>query len=154
MSKLTRPSDLSTLHVAEASQRDFGRGIARIDPEDMNKMEVQTGDVIQIIGKKRTAAKVMPAYPENRGKGTIQIDGVIRNNAVVGIGDNACVGKINSEKAESVTLAPIEQNQPQFRGEKHTEYVRRLLEGLPLVEGDRVRLNLLDTSASFVVVRI
>ena len=153
MSESTKTPNLTTLRVAEASQRDFGRGIARIDPENMKKMDVQTGDIVQIIGKKRTAAKVMPAYPENRGKGIIQIDGIIRNNAVIGVGDNACIGKINAEKAEKVVLAPLEQNQP-FRVEKHAEHARRLLEGMPLVEGDRVRLNLLDISASFVVARV
>ena len=153
LSESTKTPNLTTLRVAEASQRDFGRGIARIDPQNMNKMDLQTGDIIQIVGKKRTAAKVMPAYPENRGKDIIQIDGIIRNNAVVGIGDNACIGKINAEKAERVVLAPIEQNQL-LRVEKHAEHVRRLLEGMPLVEGDRVRMNLLDTSASFVVARV
>ena len=60
MSESTQTSNSLTLRVAEASQRDFGRGIARIDPQAMKKMSVQTGDVIQIAGKKRTAAKVMP----------------------------------------------------------------------------------------------
>ena len=40
-----------TLRIAEASQRDFGRGIARIDPEDMERIGVETGDIIQITGK-------------------------------------------------------------------------------------------------------
>jgi len=143
-----------TLRVAEATQRDFGRGIARIDPEDMNKISVETGDIIQITGKKRTAAKVMPAYPENRGKALIQIDGIIRNNAFIGIDDNVRIEKIDAEKAENVVLAPLEQDQPLLRGQKYGEHVRRLLEGLPLVEGDRVRLSLLGTSASFVVARL
>ena len=154
MSESAQTSNLLTLRVAEATQRDFGRGIARIDPQNMKKMDVQTGDVIQIVGKKRTAAKVMPTYPENRGKDLIQIDGIIRNNAFVGIGDNVCIGKIDAEKAEKVVLAPLEQDQPWLKGEKNVEHVRRLLEGLPLVEGDRVRLNLLGTSASFIVARI
>jgi transitional endoplasmic reticulum ATPase len=154
MSESAQTSNLLTLRVAEATQRDFGRGIARIDPQTMKKMDVQTGDIIQIVGKKRTSAKVMPAYPENRGKDLIQIDGIIRNNALVGIGDSVCIGKIDAEKAERVTLAPLEQSQPLLRGEKTAEHVRRLLEGLPLVEGDQVRLNLLGSSASFVVARI
>ena len=154
MSESAQTSNLLTLRVAEATQRDFGRGIARIDPQNMKKMDVQTGDVIQITGKKRTAAKVMPTYPENRGKDLVQIDGIIRNNAFVGIGDRVCIGKIDAEKAEKVVLAPLEQDQPWLRGEKNMEHVRRLLEGLPLVEGDRVRLNLLGTSASFIVARI
>ena len=154
MSERKQKSKVLTLRVAEASQRDFGRGIARIDPEDINKMRAETGDIIQITGKKRTAAKVMPAYPENRGKGLIQIDGIIRNNAFVGIDDNVSVEKIDAEKAENVTLAPLEQDQPWLRGEKYGEHVRRLLEGIPLVEGDQVRLNLLGTSVSFVAARL
>ncbi|MBE3116468.1 CDC48 family AAA ATPase [Candidatus Bathyarchaeota archaeon] len=154
MSESTQTSNSLTLRVSEASQRDFGRGIARIDPQAMKKMSVQTGDVIQIAGKKRTAAKVMPAYPENRGKDIIQIDGIIRNNSFVGIGDNVCIEKIDVEKAEKVTLAPLEQNQPWLKGEKPVEQARKLLEGLPLVEGDQVRLNLLGSNAAFIVARI
>jgi len=152
-SEHTRKSNALMLRVAEASQRDFGRGIARIDPEDMKKIDAETGDVIQITGKRRTAAKVMPAYPENRGKGLIQIDGIIRNNAFVGIDDNVYIEKIKAKKAEKVVLAPLEQTQP-WLGEAYGKHVGRLLEGLPLVEGDQVRLNLLGTSISFVVAQL
>jgi len=154
MSEHTQKANLLTLRVAEASQRDFGRGIARIDPQNMKKMDVQTGDVIQITGKKKTAAKVMPTYPENRGKDLLQIDGIIRNNAFVGIGDSVYIGRIDAEKAEKIVLAPLEQDQPWLKGEKNTDHMKRLLEGLPLVKGDQVRLNLLGTSASFIVARI
>lgn len=154
MSEHTQKANLLTLRVAEASQRDFGRGIARIDPQNMKKMNVQTGDVIQITGKKKTAAKVMPTYPENRGKDLLQIDGIIRNNAFIGIGDSVYIGTIHAEKAEKIVLAPLEQDQPWLKGEKNTEHMKKLLEGLPLVKGDQVRLNLLGTSASFIVARI
>jgi len=142
-----------TLRVAEAAQRDFGRGIARIDPEDMKRIGVETGDVVQITGKKRTAAKVIPAYPENRGKGLIPIDGIIRNNAFVGIDDNVYIEKVEAQKAEKVVLAPLEQTQP-WLGEAYEKHVGRLLEGLPLSEGDQVRLNLLGTTISFVVAQL
>ena len=143
-----------TLRIAEASQRDFGRGIARIDPEDMERIGVETGDIIQITGKKRTAAKIVPAYPENRGKGIIQIDGIIRNNAFTGIDDNVRVEKVEAEKAEKVVLAPLDQTQPWLREEDYGKHVRKLLEGLPLVEGDHVRLSLLGTNISFVVAHV
>lgn len=143
-----------TLRIAEASQRDFGRGIARIDPEDMDRIGVETGDIIQISGKKWTAAKIMPAYPEDRGKGIIQIDGIIRNNAFTGIDDNVRVEKVEAEKADKVVLAPLDQTQPWLRGEDYGKRVRKLLEGLPLVEGDRVRLSLLGTNISFVVAQV
>jgi len=49
-----------TLKVAEARSRDVGRGIGRLDPKDMEEMGVSVGDVIELEGKKRTVAKVMP----------------------------------------------------------------------------------------------
>jgi transitional endoplasmic reticulum ATPase len=153
MTKHEQKANVLTLRVAEASQRDFGRGIVRIDPEDMKKINLETGDVIQITGKKRAAAKVMPAYLENRGKGVIQIDGIIRNNAFTGIDDNVHIEKIEAKKAEKIVLAPIEQTQP-WHGDAYGKHVRRLLEGLPLVEGNQVRLNLLGTSISFVVAQL
>jgi len=154
MSTHTRKTKGLTLRVAEASQRDFGRGIARIDPEDIEKMGAETGDIIQITGKKRTTAKIMPAYPENREKDLIQIDGIIRNNAYIGIDDSVHIEKIDSQKADNIVLAPLERDQPWLKGKKYEERVRRLLEGLPLVEGDCVRLSLLGTSVSFIVAGI
>lgn len=149
----TPKKNVLALRVAEASQRDFGRGIARIDPEDMKKIGAETGDVIQITGKKKTAAKVMPAYPETRGKGLVQIDGIIRNNSLTGIDDNVYIEKAEAKKAEKVVLAPLEQTHP-WLGESYGKHVNRLLEGLPLVEGDQIRLNLLGTNISFVVAQL
>jgi transitional endoplasmic reticulum ATPase len=153
MSEPTQKIKVLTLRVAEATQRDFGRGIARIDPEDMKRIGVETGDVVQISGRKKTVAKILPAYPENRGKGIIQIDGIIRNNAQVGIDDNVYVEKVEAQRAEKVILAPLEGKQPRL-GEAYGKHLGKLLEGLPLIEGDQVRLNLLGTSISFAVARL
>lgn len=154
MPENAQKSNILMLRATEASQRDFGRGLARIDPEDMKKINAETGDVILITGKKRTAAKVMPAYPENRGKGFIQIDGITRNNALVGIDDKVYVEKVEAEKAETVVLAPLDQTQSWLRGKTYAEHARKLLEGLPLVEGDQIRLSLLGASTSFVVAQL
>jgi transitional endoplasmic reticulum ATPase len=154
MSENAQKPNILTLRATEASQRDFGRGLARIDPEDTKKINAETGDVILITGKKKTAAKVMPAYPENRGKGLIQIDGITRNNALVGIDDKVYVEKVEAEKAETVVLAPLDQTQSWLGGKPYAEHAKKLLEGLPLVEGDQIRLSLLGASASFVVAQL
>ena len=50
------------LKVSEAKQqRDVGRSIARIDSETMKSLGVTVGDVIEIKGKKETAAKAWPS---------------------------------------------------------------------------------------------
>ena len=73
------------LRIAEAKAKDVGRGIARIDPQDIEKIDAEVGDIIQIEGKRKTVAKVMPAYPEDRGKSLIQMDGLLRSNAQVSL---------------------------------------------------------------------
>ncbi|MCG2676374.1 AAA family ATPase, partial [bacterium] len=134
-----------TLKVAEARPRDVGRGIARIDPKDFERLACGVGDVIQIEGKRKTASKVMPAHMEDRNKGIVQIDGIIRENAQIGLDEKASIEKVSYKPAERITLAPITIGG--LRGEKDTRYIGRLLEGLPLVAGDRVRATLFGARA-------
>ena len=51
-----------SLRVAEALPNDVGRGLARLDPQDLLKLEVSIGDVIEIAGKRTTVARAMPAW--------------------------------------------------------------------------------------------
>ncbi|MFX1328726.1 MAG: hypothetical protein ACFE91_11415, partial [Promethearchaeota archaeon] len=44
-----------TLRVQKAKKRDIGRNIVRIDPKTMEKLKIQTGDVIAVKGKKQSA---------------------------------------------------------------------------------------------------
>ena len=50
------PEKSATLRVADALQRDVGRGIARIDPKVVEELGLTSGDVVQITGKKKTTA--------------------------------------------------------------------------------------------------
>ena len=56
------------LRVAEAKQRDVGRGKARIDSDSMNSIGATAGDVVEITGKRTTAALAWPAYQEDQGQ--------------------------------------------------------------------------------------
>ncbi len=143
--------DSIELRVAEARTRDVGRGIARIDPKDMEKMDVSIGDVIELAGKRNTAAKAMPAYMEERGKGIVQIDGIIRENAQVGLDEKVNMRKVAYKPAESIILSPLTLMRSSG-ADTHARYIGRLLEGLPLVQGDRVRANLFGArSCDFMV---
>jgi transitional endoplasmic reticulum ATPase len=140
------------LRVSEAIAKDVGRGIARIDPKDIEKIDAQVGDIIEVEGKRKTVAKVMPTYAENRGKGIIQMDGLIRENAQIGLDEKVLVRKILHQPAEKVTLSPMTLMRA-MRGGRDIGYIGRLLEGLPLVEGDRIRANLFGArSQDFTVI--
>jgi len=148
---MEKTQDKLSLRVSEAKAKDVGRGIARIDPEDFKLINAEVGDIILIEGKKKTVAKLMPAYIEDRGKGVIQIDGIIRENGQIGLDEKVQIKKVDSKPATKIILAPMTISS--LRGDRDTRYIGRLLEGLPLVTGDRVRANLFGTrSCDFRVV--
>jgi len=134
---------MASLRVAEAKSKDVGRGIGRIDPKDMQALGVEVGDVVEISGKKSSVAKIMPAYMEDRGKKIIQIDGIIRENAGAGIDDKVKVEKVSYQPATVIDLAPIGAARA-MRGDDSL-YIAKLLEGLPVIKGDRVRATLIGT---------
>jgi transitional endoplasmic reticulum ATPase len=141
-----------TLRVAEAKPRDVGRGIARLDPHDLEKIGAEVGDIIQVEGKRKTAAKVMPAYPEDRGKSLIQMDGLLRGNAQVSLDEKVTAQKTSFLPADKIVLNPLNLVRSISR-ERDTRYIGTLLDGLPLVEGDTIRANLFGTrSQDFTVI--
>jgi transitional endoplasmic reticulum ATPase len=142
--------DILTLRVKDALKRDAARGIARLDIDFMKKIGVTTGDLISIKGKRRTVAKAMPGYKEDSEASVIRIDGSTRGNAGVGIDDKVEVSKIEGKDASNVLLAPVEPIQ--LGGAE--EYLGKVLEAFPVMEGDRIRFNFLGTIVEFVVVKV
>ncbi len=130
-----------TLRVAEALPKDVGRGIARIDPENLKTLGAEVGDIVQLQGKRQTVAKVMPAFQETRGKGIIQIDGLVRANAQVGLDERVKLQVVASRPAAKLVLSPLSPMRSAQR-ERDNRYIGRLLEGLPVLAGDRIRATL------------
>jgi len=147
--KETAPQAL-TLRVAEALSKDVGRGIGRMDPDDMATLGLEVGDVVEIGAKRKTVAKVMPAYPEDRGKHILQIDGLTRHNAQVSLDEKATVRTVSHHPARALKLSPV--TPAPLRTDRDSRYIGRLLEGVPLIEGDRVRVALFGARAQDFVV--
>ncbi len=136
------------LRVSESTGRDVGRGIARIDPADMQRLGVDVGDMIEVEGKRKTVCRALPTFKEHRGKEHLQIDGVIRENARVGLNEFAAVRRTSVRPAEELLL--IAQGGPPSG--RDLKYIGGLLDGLPVVAGDRVRATLFgNRRADFVV---
>src|SRR3989304_657387 len=96
-----------SLRVAEAQAKDGGRGIARLDPQDLQALGAQIGDILEVVGARRTAVKAMPAYRADRGQTILQIDGIVRENAGVSLDQKATVRAVAHQPARSVTLTPL-----------------------------------------------
>ncbi len=96
------------IRVAEAKQRDAGRGKARIDDEIMRDLIIVAGDIISIKGKRTTAAVAWPAYQEDQDRNIIRMDGLMRKNAGVAINEFVTIEKADVKEAKSVVLAPVD----------------------------------------------
>ena len=130
-----------SLRVKEALVKDVGRAIARIDPKDMKVLGLESGDVIVIEGKRSTPVKIMPCYPDDRDKSIIQIDGITRENAQVGIDEKVKINKSACRQAVKIKLKPDVKSGSLFRADD-AKYIGSLINGLPVIKGDKVRANL------------
>lgn len=135
-----------TLRVSESPARDVGRGIARVDPTEMKELGAEVGDVVQITGKRATAVKLMPAYPDARGKSLIQIDGITRENAGAGLDEKVEVRRVEARVAERILLSSLGLT-PSASQERDAKYIAKLVEGMPMIAGDRVRAMLFGSRA-------
>ena len=140
-------SDIVSLRVAEARSRDVGRGIARFDPEAMEKLGLRPGDVIEISGKRKTVAICWPGYSEDAGKGIIRIDGYTRNNAGASIDEKVYVRKVEAKKAAKITLTPTEP----LRIEGAEDYLAQLLEGRVVTRGDYIPIGIMGRKVDLMV---
>ncbi len=139
-----------SLRVAEAQSRDVGRGIARIDPKVSSDMGLSAGDIVEIHGKKKTATKYWPGYPEDTGKGIIRIDGYTRNNAGAGIDEKVGVKKIEAKEAKKLTIAPT-QPLPVTGVE---QYLKQFLENWVISRGDVIPLIIMGRRTNLIVTGI
>jgi len=132
--------------VMESLVKDVGRAIARIDPKDMKEAGIGVGDIVLLEGKRTTAVKVLPCYPEERGKGVIQIDGIVRENAGVAIDGSVSLSKAAAQRASKVVLRPVGARSSSMRGDE-ARYIGSLISGLPAMTGDRLQATLFGSGS-------
>ncbi|MGA9188221.1 MAG: CDC48 family AAA ATPase [Methanosarcina sp.] len=95
------------LKVAEADQRDVGKGIVRIDESFREKLGLNSFDVVEIRGEKATSALIGRPYPSDEGLDIVHMDGLIRTNAKTSIGEYVEIRKAEWKEAKHVTLSPV-----------------------------------------------
>jgi len=141
------------LRVSEVKQsKDVGRGRVRIDKEAMNLLGVEPGDIVEIQGRKRTAAVVWPGYPEDTGSNIIRMDHLTRRNAGTSIGEKVVVKKAKVKPATMIKLAPT--STALFLDENFIDYIKKRLIDHPLCEGDIVQVSVLGQPIPFAVVSV
>lgn len=147
---MTTEKDYMDLIVKEAAHGDAGRGMARLSIDVMKQLNLVSGDVIEISGKKKAAAIVWPGFPEDTGRAVIRIDGNIRSNAGAGIDDKVRIRKLDAGYARKVTIQPT---QP-IRLVGGEQYLKRMLHGRSVSAGQTVRVNVLGNPLTFVISKV
>ncbi|MCG5495762.1 CDC48 family AAA ATPase [Ectothiorhodospira variabilis] len=141
-------TDRLSLRVGDAAKRDAGRAIARIDPVHLPTLGCQIGDVVKVVGQRTTVCRIMPAFKDARDPARVQLDGISRTNVGAALDDTVTLQRVEAPPARSITLQPTDVV-PQQRDMK---YIGSLLDGTPVVRGDRVRATLFgNRHAEFVV---
>ena len=146
-----------TLKVARAHhQSEVGLGRARIDSITRKKLNADVGDIIEILGKKKTAAKIFRAANEDEGLGVIRIDGMIRGNAGVSIGEKVVITKAETQIAQKIIVAPkIPQGKRVRFGQGVEGLFKKGLLNRAVVKGDEIiipNIALMGGFLPFVVV--
>ena len=121
-----------TLKITEASQRHVGKGIAVVDPKVVQEDDWETGQILELVGNRKSHVKLWLGSTDQYGTGTIKIDGITRHNIGAGIGEKISVKSVDAAKADQVTVSPIEK----LGAEGLQEYMQANYFGHVLTTGD------------------
>ncbi|MFI5415789.1 MAG: CDC48 family AAA ATPase [Nitrososphaerales archaeon] len=121
-----------TLKIVEAAQRHVGKGIAVVDPKIVEDNGWETGQILELVGNRKSHVKLWSGSTPDYGTGIIKIDGITRHNIGAGIGEKITVKTVDAEEAEQITLSPIEK----LGEEGLQEYMQTYYMGHVLTSGD------------------
>ncbi|MHA1915110.1 MAG: CDC48 family AAA ATPase [Promethearchaeota archaeon] len=137
--KETTPQSV-VLRVQKAKKRDIGKNIIRIDQETMEKLNIQTGDYMEVIGKKQSAGIAWPSYPQDSGLGIVRVDSRMQKNTGSRIDDTVELRKVKVEVAHNIVLAPSGLKLPD--NPRFEIFLKRKLNNYPVTLDDFIFVSL------------
>ena len=110
------------------------RYVVHLNKEVANKLGFIDGDLIEVRGKKATAAKVIATDKESLEGDAIGLSNLLRNNARVSTEDLVTVHKAESRSADTIVFAPIGKHLK--KSELLKIVAKKSFLNEPFVEGD------------------
>jgi len=90
--------EIPLLEVHKAKKTDAGKNIVRIDKKTREKLGIEKGDFVYIVGEKKAKARVDTAYKEDTGKNIIRINKKLREKAGVNFKDKIKIEKVDDDE--------------------------------------------------------
>ncbi len=139
------------LKVAAAMPKDQGRSIVRLSSDVRNRLGVRSGDFVLLKGEKETVAVCWPGLQEDEVLDMVRMDGLIRSNAGVKLGEAIEICPINVPEATRVVLAP---SQPVRFQKGFEQYVKQQITNKPITRGDMLVVASIGQGLQFVATAV
>ncbi|TET58570.1 MAG: AAA family ATPase [Promethearchaeota archaeon] len=134
MSQEKSKDKIANLRIERLEKSRSGRSLCYIDQDIMLDLELNTGDIIEIRGKKKTTCIAVSSV-QDRGKGIIRLDGLQRLNAGATIGEFITIKLADVYPAVEIELTPT---RPNIDLKRQAEAIKGKLIDKPVVLGDIV----------------
>lgn len=141
------PEEIVKLKVSEAKEDYVGKNIVTLDISIKQKLNLISGDVIEITGEKTTVAQVWPEKISERQENIIRMDQYIRNNADVSIGEFVTIKRVEPEIAHEIVLTPLRE--VNLISENLDVIIKKNFLGRPFLERNNVIINLFGNGVFF-----
>ncbi|MFX1384393.1 MAG: AAA family ATPase, partial [Promethearchaeota archaeon] len=122
------------LRIERLEKNRSGRSLCYVDQQVLEEIGISTGDIIELKGKKKTAAIVV-ASAGDKGKRIIRLDGLQRLNAGATIGEYINIKKAEVYPAGEIVLTPT---RPDIDLKRQSDAIKGKLIDKPVVIGDIV----------------
>jgi len=133
---MTQEKTSVKLRIERLEKNRSGRSLCYIDQDIMISLNLNTGDIIEIRGKKKTTGIAVSSV-NDRGKGTIRLDGLQRLNAGATIGEFVSAKLAEVYLAAEITLTPT---RPNIDLKRQADAIKGKLIDKPVVIGDIVEV--------------
>ena len=120
------------LRVERLEPSRSGRSLCYIDQTVLDNLGLSTGDIVELIGKKRTAGIVVASFAD-KGEGIIRIDGIQRKNLGSTIGEFVTIQPTLASPAREIELAPTKAI---YDIKKQADLIKGKLIDKPIMAGD------------------
>lgn len=124
--------------VKEGIKSDFGKSLVRIPTTWFDKLDIETSDVVSVVGKGHTVATVLPARPDDGQEATVRMDSLVRQNAKASLNDFVEIAKIRVSPADKISIAPLDSK---LRIAANEQMLQRKLKNRVVSRGDILTLN-------------